>query len=117
MSRQFEPNARSILALAVAASCVGCVPADQVRSDSPSVATEAAKGSPPSGEVAGETGVSGRSPGGQGDQLTASEKRMREQGKNFDRTIWEGALIGVAGVALSRSNLTTPGSVIPNSSK
>jgi hypothetical protein len=37
---------------------------------------------------------------GEGHELTASERRMREQSRNFERTVWEGALIGAAGGAL-----------------
>jgi formylglycine-generating enzyme required for sulfatase activity len=48
----------------------------------------------------GETGVAARAAREEGYQLTTPERRMREQSRNFERTVWEGALIGAAGGAL-----------------
>jgi hypothetical protein len=33
-------------------------------------------------------------------ELTPAERRMREQSRNFDKTVWQGALIGATGGAL-----------------
>jgi hypothetical protein len=67
---------------------------------------------PATGEVIGGSGGSSysgagrdaetaaRSLGTEDFQLTASERRMREQSRNFERTVWEGAMIGAAGGAL-----------------
>lgn len=112
MSRRIEASGRWAIALLVATSCFGCVPTEQVRTDSLSGVTTWIRGLPPTGDVVGGSGGSSfsaagfgsdtasGSSGGRDYQLTTSERRMREQSRNFERTVWEGALIGAAGGAL-----------------
>jgi uncharacterized membrane protein len=112
MSRRIEASGRCAIALLGVASCFGCVPTEQVRTDALSGVTRWIRELPPAGELVGGSGSSSygaaghgadvafRPSGGQDYELTRSERRMREQSKNFERTVWGGALIGAAGGAL-----------------
>jgi uncharacterized protein YcfJ len=87
---------RTKVSVAVAAliTLAGCVPEEAVR-----------PGRPPA-EVGGRFSVGGFAIGGAGDSygykatLTQSEEQLREQGPMFDKTIWQGVLIGAVAGAL-----------------
>lgn len=88
---------RTKVSVAVAAitTLAGCVPEEAVRPDRPPA------------EVGGRFSFGGFTVGGAGDTygykgtLTQSEEQLREQGRKFDKTVWQGALIGaVAGTLI-----------------
>jgi hypothetical protein len=83
------------LVLVVAFSVPGCGPGEQTRTDQPPA------------EVGGCFTIAGLPIGGCGEDFgykgafSAEEAAMRAQARKFDRTVWEGALIGtVAGAAI-----------------
>jgi len=78
----------STLMMAVATSLLGCIPTELTKTVSPY-----------SGTVR-DVAVADHGQSKAGFPLTASETRMRQQSRNFDRTIWEGVLIGAVGGAI-----------------
>ena len=83
------------VAAAAAVVLAGCTPGETVRPDR----------APP--EVGGRFSIGGYTVSGGGDTygykgtLSASEEQLREQGRKFDKTVWQGALIGaVAGAVI-----------------
>jgi len=71
------------------------------------IAEELARPDRPPAEVGGRFSIGGFSLGPQGEpygykgNLSASEEKLREQGRKFDKTVWEGVLIGaVAGTLI-----------------
>lgn len=81
--------------MAVSITLVGCISGEEVRPDRPPA------------EVGGRLSIGGLAIGGRGDtygykgKLSDSEEQLREQGRKFDKTVWQGALIGaVAGTLI-----------------
>ncbi len=77
-----------LFASVLATVLLGCLPSEQTKTDSPYSASVR------------EARIVGDQQREEDYQLTASERRMRSQGRNFDRTVWQGVLIGAAGGAL-----------------
>jgi len=83
------------VALAAAVSVVGCVTEGPAKPDRPPA------------EVGGRFSIGGFTLGPRGEpygyqgDLSDSEKKLREQGRKFDKTVWQGVLIGaVAGTLI-----------------
>jgi hypothetical protein len=108
MSRRMGAVIGSALAFYAVITLLGCVPVAQTRSDaaSPSTADDGVQSG-----ISRETGLdstssqdgsvrsSGRERNGYS-TLSPAERRLREQSRKFDRTIWEGTLVGAAGGAV-----------------
>jgi hypothetical protein len=84
-----------LVAMTGAILAAGCTEEGSVRRDRPPA------------EVGGRFSIGGFSLGRQGEDygfkgdLSASEEKLREQGRRFDKTVWEGVLIGaVAGTLI-----------------
>lgn len=88
MSGRIGASILAALVIAVATSLLGCIPAEVTKTVSPT-----------SGAVR-DVAAADHGQSKEDYPLTASETRMRQQSRNFDRTIWEGVLIGAAGNAI-----------------
>lgn len=104
MNRKTRSVIGCMLSCAAVMLVAACVPTENTRTDSLlgtgvsigglRIPTSAFSG------VSGQSGTTGTDAAGKDYALTASERRMREQGRKFDKTVWQGALIGAAGGAL-----------------
>ena len=87
------------LLVAVLIPLAGCAPGGSVRPGAPP--SEADVGS---STARPSTGPKSERPGYEG-ELSPAEQELREQSRKFDRTVWEGALLGVVAATASRTDV------------